>query len=61
MQLAERGSWRLSAGGSQACELALFVRDAARLPLPTRDAPALVGDVPDLTKCAAGRDTTGGR
>lgn len=50
MQLADTGSWRLSAGGSQACELALFVRDAARLPMSTRDVPALIGDVPDLTK-----------
>jgi len=48
MQLSVTGSWRLSAGGSQACELALFVRDTARLPTPASEVPALLGDVPDL-------------
>lgn len=49
MRLAETGSGRLSAGGSQACEWALFVRDAVALPDSGSQVPALIGQLPDLS------------
>lgn len=43
MRLAGTRSWRLSAGNSQSCELALFARDTAQLPIVGGDVPALIG------------------
>jgi len=51
VRLAGTASWRLEAKGSQLCELALFVRDAAGLTIMglAEDVPSLTAAVPDLS------------
>jgi len=48
MRVAGAPSWRLEEKSSQLCEIALFVRDAAGLPVAS-DVPPLTGVLPDLS------------